>query len=141
MPRKTLKQRQSENQEKGKKTISDTDNNRIRDIVENLIGNEDPDDLMQEIIEALTETESRPSSIGQYYTFFYNPKTPGIFYDEYPLVAITDIFSWGFRGINFHWEGIRQYTWDEINGELYKIRLEEIKDMRTIPYAKIKINN
>lgn len=136
MPRKSLKQRQT----KGKKPISDTRNNRVRNIVANLIGNEKPDDLMIEIIEVLTETEPKASA-GKYYTFFYNPKTPGITYDEYPLVAVTDIFSWGFRGINFHWEAIRQYTWDEINGDLYKVRPEELKDMRTIPYGKIRINN
>lgn len=140
MPRKSLKQRQEDNQKKGKQTISDTKNNRVRDIVENLVGNEDPDDLMLEILEALTETETKPAA-GNYYTFFYNPKTPGITYDEYPLVAVTDLFSWGFRGINFHWEEVRQYTWDEINGSLYKIRPEEMKDMRTIPYGKIRINN
>jgi hypothetical protein len=136
MPRKTIKQRNNND----KNITSDTSNNRVRNIVKNLIGNEDPDDLMIELMEVLTETETKPSA-GNYYTFFYNPKTLGITYDEYPLVAVTDMFSWGFRGINFHWEGIRQYTWDEINGSLYKIRKEEVRDMRTIPYAKIRINN
>jgi hypothetical protein len=133
MPRKTLKDRQPNK-------VSDTSKNRVRDIVKNLIGNEDPDDLMLEIIERLSETESRPR-VGNYYTFFYNPKTPGITYDEYPLVVITDLFTWGFRGINFHWEQVRQYTWNEINGSLYKVRAEEVKDMKIIPYGKIRINN
>ena len=140
MPRKSLKDRQQEKEQKGQKTVADTDNNRVRDILENLIGNEDPDDIMLELMEVLKDVETKPSA-GNYYTFFYNPKSPGITYDEYPLVAVTDIFSWGFRGINFHWEEVRQYTWDEINGSLYKVRPEEIKDMRTLPYGKIRINN
>jgi hypothetical protein len=132
MPRKPIKKKQS---------LSDTNNNRVRNIVKNLIGNEKPDDLMIEIINVLEELKIKPS-VGNYYTFFYNPKTSGITYDEYPLVAVTDIFPWGFRGINFHWEKIRQYTWDEINGRsLYQIRPEEMKDMRKIPFSKIRINN
>jgi hypothetical protein len=131
MPRKPIKKRQS---------LSDTNNNRVRNIVKNLIGNEKPDDLMIKIIEVLEESKTKPS-VGNYYTFFYNPKTIGITYDEYPLVAVTDIFSWGFRGINFHWERIRQYTWDEINGSLYQISPEEMRDMRKIPFSKIRINN
>jgi hypothetical protein len=140
MPRKSLKQRQTGNQQKGRRPVADTNKNRVRDIVNGLFGNEKPDDLMTELMQVLTETETKPSA-GNYYTFFYNPKTPGITFDEYPLVAVTDIFSWGFRGINFHWERVRQYSWDEINGSLYKVRPEELKDMRTIPYAKIRINN
>jgi hypothetical protein len=140
MPRKTVRERKLDKEQKGQKTVADTDNNRVRDILDSLVGDEDPDDLMIELLEVLTDVETKPSA-GNYYTFFYNPKTSGITYDEYPLVAVTNIFNWGFRGINFHWEGIRQYTWDEINGSLYKVRPEEVKDMRTIPYGKIRINN
>ena len=62
MPRKTLKQRE--------KTNTDTDDsiNRLRDITNNLVGTEDPDDLMLEIISALTETKKVPKT-GKYYIF------------------------------------------------------------------------
>ena len=131
MPRKTLKQR---------KNPSETSDNRIRGVIDNLIGNEKPDDLMIEILSVLSEVDKVPQS-GKFYTFVYNPKTPNIQYDQNPLVAVTDIFSWGFRGINFHWNETRQYTWDEIPGGIYEVRSDELEDLRTIPYANIRLNS
>ena len=43
MPRKTLQQRRK------RPTDTDTNVNRVRQIVDGMIGNEDPDDLMVEI--------------------------------------------------------------------------------------------
>jgi hypothetical protein len=133
MPRKTLKQR------KGPNPTSDK-SNRIRGVLDNLIGNEDPDDLMIEILDAIKESGKMPS-VGKYYVFVYNPKTPNVQYDQNPLVAVTNIFQWGFRGINFHWEKMRQYTWDEIPGSLYEVYAEELADLREIPFGNIRLNN
>jgi hypothetical protein len=130
MPRKTIKQR---------KNPSETKNNRIRPILEQLIGIENPDDLMFEIISTLKEGSKVPQE-GKFYTFIYSPKTPNIQYDQNPLVAVTNVFNWGFKGINFHWDEVRQYTWDEITGGIYEILAEEMDDMRSIPYAHIRLN-
>ena len=113
---------------------------RIAEISDNLIGVESPDDLMVEILEALSETEGVPET-GKYYTFVYQPKTPGIQYDEFPLVAVTDVFSWGFKGLNFHWGNVRQYTWQEMIGNLHIVNSEEMESLRSIPYGKIRLNN
>jgi len=133
MPRKTLKQRKEPNPTTDK-------SNRIRNILDNLIGNEDPDDLMIEILDAIQESGKMPS-VGKYYVFVYNPKTPNVQYDQNPLVAVTDRFQWGFRGINFHWGEMRQYTWDEIPGSLYEVYAEELADLREIPFGKIRLNS
>jgi hypothetical protein len=133
MPRKTLRQR-------SQKTTSETNEfNRVREILKNLIGTEDPDDLMLELLNVLEEG-SKSVIPGNYYTFIYNPKTPLIQYDQNPLVAVTNLYNWGFRGINLHWGSVRQYTWEEIPGGVYKIRPEELDDVRSIPYAKIRLN-
>ena len=113
---------------------------RISEISNNLIGLESPDDLMVEILEALSETETIPEA-GNYYTFVYQPKTPGIRYDEFPLVAVTDVFNWGFKGLNFHWGNVRQYTWQEMVGNLHIVSSEEIESLRSIPYGKIRLNS
>ena len=113
---------------------------RISEISNNLIGLESPDDLMVEILEALSETETMPEA-GNYYTFVYQPKTPGIRYDEFPLVAVTDVFNWGFKGLNFHWGNVRQYTWQEMIGDLHIVTSEEIESLRSIPYGKIRLNS
>lgn len=127
-------------QNQQQKRPTDDKSNRVRNIINNLIGNEDPDDLMFKLLNVLTESEKIPQS-GKYYVFVYNPKTPNIQYDQNPLVAVTDIFSWGFRGINFHWGEIRQYTWDEVAGGIYEVYSWEIKDLQAIPFGKFRLNN
>ena len=113
---------------------------RIASIKQNMLGIESPDDLMLEILEALSESGNIPEA-GNYYTFVYQPKTPGIQYDEFPLVAVTDVFNWGFKGLNFHWGNVRQYTWQEMVGNLHIVSSEEIESLRSIPYAKIRLNS
>lgn len=137
MPRKSLKEKN-----KKEKLITDTDLkiNRVRKVIQNLKGTEDPDDLMIDLMESLKESGKIPQT-GKYYIFVYNPKTPNITYDQNPFVAVTDVFNWGFRGINFHWGKVRQYTWDEIAGSLYEVYASEIKDLQEIPFTKIRLNS
>ena len=96
----------------------------------------DPEDLMLEIMDALNNTVEVIPSVGKYYTFVYNAKTPEKQYDQHPLIACTDLFKWGFRGINFHWQSSRNYTWDELIGEMYMVKSIELDDLLSIPYAK-----
>ena len=114
---------------------------RIAPIVDDLLGTEDADDLMIEIMDGLCDSEGSLPEVGKIYVFVYQPKTAGIRYDQNPLVAVTDIFSWGFRGINFHWGTPRQYTFQEVVGQLYQVTNEELQDLNTIPFAKFRINN
>jgi hypothetical protein len=119
---------------------TDDKSNRIRSVIDNVIGMEDPDDLMIELMLVLEEGGKIPES-GKYYVFVYKPKTPNIRYDQNPLVAVTDIFSWGFRGINYHWGKVRQYTWNEIVGQIYEISSNELADAREIPFGKFRLNS
>ena len=135
MPRKTLKQRQGKNP-----TDTDTNKNRVRSVLDNIVGNEDPDDLMLELLEVLQESPKVPVP-GKFYIFVYNPKTPNIQYDQNPFVAVTDVFRWGFKGINFHWGELRQYTWDEIPGKIYEVYPAEVKDLQELPFANIRLNS
>ena len=113
---------------------------RLTSIVGNLSGRQDPDDLMIDIMEALNDTVTPIPDVGQFYVFVYNPKTPEIKYDQNPFVAVTNIYSWGFRGVNFHWNKPRNYTWTEIAGRLYEVTNEEINDLEKIPFAKFRFN-
>ena len=113
---------------------------RVQSIRKNLIGTEDPDDLMLDIISELEEGEKTPEA-GEFYVFVYNPKTPGIRYDQNPLVAVTAVYEWGFKGINFHWGESRQYTWNEIAGGLYQVSSDELNDLDGIPFAKFRLNS
>ena len=109
--------------------------NRIEAIKSRLTSS-DPEDLMLEIMSALNNTVEAIPSVGKYYTFVYNAKTPNVQYDQHPLIACTDLFRWGFRGINFHWQSSRNYTWEELTGEVYMVKSIELDDLLSIPYAK-----
>lgn len=113
---------------------------RIDPIMKNLIGTENPDDLATEILDVLTEGSNVPEE-GSYYVFVYQAKTSGIRYDLHPLVAVTDVYQWGFKGLNFHWGQMRQYTYDEVVGGLYKVDEMELRDLRTIPFGRIILNS
>jgi len=56
------------------------------------------------------------------------------------LIACTKIKSWGFIGINFHWRKYRNYTWNEVAGQLHVVKYEELDEMLSIPYAKFLLN-
>ena len=48
---------------------------------------------MLEPMSVLDEMEIVPEP-GQFYTFIYTAKTPNIRYDEFPLIACTDVEQW-----------------------------------------------
>ena len=103
-------------------------------------GTNDPEEMMLEIMELLNDTVTPIPEVGQYYTFVYNAKTPEITYDQHPLIACTDLQAWGFKGLNFHWQQSRNYTWEELAGQLYVVQYDELDDLLAIPYAKIILN-
>ena len=109
--------------------------NRI-EAIKGKLTSSDPEDLMLEIMGALNNTVEAIPSVGKYYTFVYNAKTPEKQYDQHPLIACTDLFRWGFRGINFHWQSSRNYTWEELTGQVYMVKSIELDDLLAIPYAK-----
>ncbi len=135
MPRKSLKERQ-----KKKVTDTDTNQNRVRAVLDGITGKESGDDLMLELLEVIPESGKMPQP-GKFYIFVYNAKTPNIQFDQNPLVAVTDVFQWGFKGLNMHWGETRQYTWNEVAGSLYEVYPSEIKDLQAIPFANFRINN
>ena len=99
----------------------------------------DPEDLMLIIMDVLKEDAIYPE-VGKFYTFVYNPKTPDIEYDQHPLIACVALKSWGFRGLNFHWQKYRNYTWEEVAGKLFTVKYNELDELLSIPYAKFRLN-
>ena len=110
------------------------------EIKDMLVGNETPDEIMDLIRDTFEEVVV--PEVGGYYTFIYSPKTPNLQYDQYPLVAVTELFSWGFRGINYHWGEYRNYGWGEVGANsFHQISDMEIKSVRSLPFAKYLLNN
>ena len=120
---------------------TDDNANRVRSVIDNLIGTEEADDVMIELMDTLTDTVTSSPSVGGYYVFVYSAKTPNIQYDSNPLVAVTDVFEWGFRGINLHMGQYRNYTYNELVGQLYEVNSDELSDVRELPFGKMQLNS
>ena len=114
--------------------------NRITPILTGLIGTEDADDLMLEVIQALSDTVTPVPDLGNWYTFIYKAKTPNITYDTNPLVAVTEYMPGGFKGFNAHWGRMRNYTFLEVVGQLYYVYPEEMNDLERLSYQKFVLN-
>jgi len=147
MPRLTLKQRRDRDaaREAEKEAFGldgdQEEDNRVRTSLSELNNQtNDPEEMMLEIMDALNDTVTPIPDVGNFYTFVYNAKTPGEQYDQHPLIACTSLERWGFRGINFHWQKYRNYTWGELAGQLYIVRPNELDDLLAIPYGKFILN-
>ena len=116
------------------------EDNRIREYLSDLNARtNDPEEMMLEIMEALNNTVTPIPEVGNFYTFVYNAKTPGESYDQHPLIACTSLERWGFKGLNFHWRKSRNYTWNELAGQLYIVQRNELDDLLNIPLSLIHI--
>ena len=147
MPRLTIQQRRDRDaaREAEKEAFGldgdQEENNRVRASLSDLNNQtNDPEEMMLEIMDALNDTVTPIPDVGNFYTFVYNAKTPGESYDQHPLIACTSLERWGFRGLNFHWQKYRNYTWGELAGQLYIVRQNELDDLLAIPYAKFILN-
>ena len=117
------------------------EDNRVKENLSDLNNRtNDPEEMMMEIMEALNDTVTPIPEVGKFYTFVYNAKTPNITYDQHPLIACTDLQSWGFKGLNFHWRQSRNYTWEELAGQLYIVEYDELDDLLRFPYGKFILN-
>ena len=101
----------------------------------------DPEEIMLIIMEVFNQTVTPIPDPGKFYTFVYNAKTPDITYDQHPLIACMELFPWGFRGLNFHWQKYRNYTWDELAGQLYIVENQELDELLSLQYGKFLLNN
>ena len=103
------------------------------------VNTSDPEEIMLLIMEIFTIEEILPE-VGKFYTFVYNPKTPDIDYDQHPLIACVGLFRWGFRGLNFHWQNYRNYTWEEVAGKLHLVEFQELDELLALQYGKFLLN-
>lgn len=127
MPRKTLKEQRAKR-------------NRIRDLKESILGIESPDELMNDIISAIKDSERSSPISGKYYTFIYYAATPRIVYDQHPLIMATEVTKTGFRGFNYHLNRFTQYNTTNGNrllSGLFEISEQELLILRMIPYQKL----
>ena len=145
MPRKTLKERRERDAAREAEEnfgFDGGEDNRIRQYLSDLNNRtNDPEEMMLEIMEVLNDTVEPIPEVGKFYTFVYNAKTPGEQYDQHPLIACVGLFQWGFRGLNFHWQNYRNYTWEEVAGKLHVVQFQELDELLALQYGKFILNN
>ena len=100
---------------------------------------DDVEDIMILIMEVFQQEVLYPEP-GNFYTFVYQPKTPDIQYDQHPLIACVHLDRWGFRGLNFHWQRYRNYTWAEVVGKLHVVEYQELDELLALQYGKFLLN-
>ena len=114
--------------------------NRIEPNIQDFKSEKDLGERMELIMYALNDTVTPIPEEGNICTFKYFAKTPNIKYDQHPLVAVTELFQWGFRGINFHLRDYRQYTWEELGTQVYIVQRDELDDLLSLDYGKFMLN-
>jgi len=114
--------------------------NRIEPSIQDFKSEKDLGERMELIMYALNDTVTPIPEEGNICTFKYYAKTPKLRYDQHPLVAVTELFNWGFRGINFHLRKYRQYTWEELGTQVYIVDKTELDDLLSLDYEKIVLN-
>jgi hypothetical protein len=114
--------------------------NRIEPVIDDIRSEMDLSERMELIMYALNDTVTPIPEAGNLCTFKYFAKTPNIEYDQHPLVAVTELFNWGFRGINFHLRKYRQYTWEELGTQVYIVQQEELDDLLSLRYGLRVLN-
>jgi len=114
--------------------------NRIEPVINDIKSEMNLSERMELIMYALNDTVTPIPETGNLCTFKYFAKTPNIEYDQHPLVAVTGLFNWGFRGLNFHLRKYRQYTWEELGTQVYIVRQEELDDLLSLRYALRVLN-
>ena len=100
---------------------------------------DDVEEMMIIIMDVFKEEALYPET-GNFYTFVYQPKTQDITYDQHPLIACVGLFNWGFRGLNFHWQEYRNYTWAEVVGKLHVVYYPELDELLGLQYGKFLLN-
>ena len=105
---------------------------------DSLVSIKNPDELATRVKSVLTEGPVVPIP-GSYYMFRYMAKTPEIRFDLNPLVQVTEVFSYGFIAYNFHWGRNRKYTYPEVQGGLYEVTADELKDLELIPFQNFQM--
>lgn len=122
-------------------TYSKSKSKSLTELKESLLGVENPDELMNEILSRLSGSEAPlPPVPGRYYTYVYYAKTPRIRYDRYPLIIAASLLPRGFKGYNFHLGKYRQYNTqdgDRLVSGLYELSRDEFSILLRIPYGKI----
>ena len=112
--------------------------NRVQMLEEAILQGIDSEDEIMAVIQRIFDDTEKYPRPGNIYTFVYTAKTPGILYDQHPLLMVESIDLSGFRGYNVHWSDHRNYVWEGVGSSFHRVqRGEEFDYLHDVPYRKI----
>lgn len=116
-----------------KKKGRKVEDNRIRPILNDLIGTEKPEELFVRVQDALRDGQEKIPVPNGVYCFEYYAVTEPLLTDRFPIVGVTGVFDWGFTGMNLHLGEPRNYNYNNIASSLYRLKPKEVAAARALP--------
>ena len=114
--------------------------NRIRPIQDSLIGTELAEDIMDDLIVALSDSQTMIPIPGKVYVFTYFAAKQDLLYDRYPIVQVTGVYDWGWSGNILHIGEPRNYNFDRRPTPMYLIYPREVQSALTLPLMRLYQN-
>ena len=137
MPRKKVNNQRSAVNNQRSAVKKESTNDRVKPIVDGLIGTEEAFEVMVALTDALADTETPTPIPGKTYVFEYYAAKPDLLYDRYPFVTVTGVYEWGFSGINRHLKANRNYIVGNQGTQLYEIKQSEINSVNALPLMEM----
>ena len=112
-------------------------NNRIRPLLNKLVGVEDSESIMREIEIVLRDTKADAPIPGKVYVYTYIAEKPDFLTDMYPIVQVMGVYDWGWTGMNLHIGKQRNYTIGNNTTPLYMLKSNEVQTALTLPLMEL----
>jgi len=114
--------------------------NRISIIQKNMNGAEFAEDVMDDLILALRDTQTLLPIPGKVYVYSYYAAKADLLTDRYPIVQVTGVYDWGWSGMNLHIGEPRNYNFDRRPTPMYLIHPNEVQSALALPLMRLYQN-
>jgi len=112
-------------------------NNRVRPLLDKLIGTENSEEIMKELAIVLSDSIAPMPIPGKVYVYTYIAEKPDFLTDMYPIVQVLGVYEWGWTGINLHIKKQRNYSTGNNTTPLYMLKPNEVQAALTLPLMQL----
>lgn len=112
-------------------------NNRVKPILNSLIGVEQSEVIMTELEGVLADTKADIPVPGSVYVYTYIAEKPDFLTDMYPVVQVLGVYDWGWTGMNLHIRKQRNYSIGNNTTPLYLLKPNEVQSVLTLPLMQL----
>ena len=112
-------------------------NNRVKPLLDKLVGVEESETIMNELETVLADTQAKIPVPGGVYVYTYIAEKPDFLTDMYPVVQVLGVYDWGWTGMNLHIRKQRNYTIGNNTTPLYLLKPMEVQTVLTLPLMQL----